>query len=179
MFFFCANWVFLSLGCPFLIVVQPAPGLIRCSIYITRETKWVYLRSTNELLPKSRSQESRKWIPVANGKIWIRMCERGPGRMNTPEILISIKLQKHKQSLLTFPPTSLGTNVLTASFHFFALAPRHLLITCGHEVSNNWKGEMGRFCFNKGSLSTLNVPQQYLSMQKKTVNRTTFCKTSF
>lgn len=113
----------------------------------TRETKWVYLRSTNELLPKCRSQKSRKWIPRANGKIWIRMCERGPGRMNTPEILISIKLQKHKQSSLTFPPTRLGTNVLTASFHFFALAPRHLLITCGHEVSNNWKGEMGLFLF--------------------------------
>lgn len=148
---------------PLLIVVQAAPGLIRCSIYIQeKQSECVYLRSTNELLPKCRSYESQKWIPMASGKIWIRMWERGQGRMNTPETLIYIKLQKCKQSLLTFPPRSLGTNVLTASFHFFASAPRHLWITCGHEVSNNWKGERRLFVLTTGSLSTLNVDSNTL-----------------
>lgn len=92
----------------------------------TTKTRALYLWSTHELPPKCRSQESRKYIPRPSGKIWLRMWERGQGKMNTPQILIYIKLQKNKQSSLIFPPRSLCTNDLTASFHFFASAPRHL-----------------------------------------------------
>lgn len=60
---------------------------------------------------------------MANGKIWIRMWANSQGRMNMPEILIYVKLQKHKQSLLTFPPKSLSTNILTASFYFLLRHP--------------------------------------------------------
>ena len=101
--------------------------------------------------------------------------------MNSPQIVIYIKLQnKTKQSLLTFPPKNLSTKVPRASFHFSASAPRHLQITHGHEVSNIMKMGGGvLFVLTMGSLSILTVPEQYVGMQRNTVNRETLCRTKF
>lgn len=52
-------------------------------------------------------------------------------------------------------------------------------ITHGHEVSNIMKMGGGLFVLTMGSLSILTVPEQYLGMQRNTVNRETLCRTKF
>lgn len=52
---------------------------------------------------------------------------------------------------LANPPTqSRSTDVLTASFHFRASAPRQLQTTRGHEVSDDMKRGGGTWCINNG-----------------------------
>lgn len=154
--------------------------MLHSSHWYKTKTKTLYLRSTNELPPKCKYQERRKSIPIPNGKIWIRMWEWGQGKMNTPQIVIYIKLQKNQTELTNFPTQESEYKSPNSFIPLLSFSTQTSLdLLWPWSIKYHEKGRGGLYVLTTDSLFTLTVPEQYLRMQRNTVNRATFCKIRF